>query len=479
MQESSSIRWPARLLLPAVFFLARAFAADPAPAASPTASASPAPVATAGTPFTQQANVVILAGLPGDIESEHRFEEEAKQLLDSLARKEDKPKSVHVLIDDPTAITLPQGLDGDVKQASRDNFLALAKTLDAASPLVVFAWGHAGMIRDTPVLHVRGERITPADFATLAAATAKAPSRWMLIFRGSGSFAKAVRSENTDIVSSELDTVFGSDPVSVDILTGILHEHAGLDFPTLASLYGQKTVAWYNDKNLARQEEPTLWHANDDPKMIAQMKPATVAVTSGTDGSPSTAPAAGAWGDVKPVDPAQFPDDAVVLRRSIQYVLGESPAISEERDEYIQILTANGKEYGDFDISYSPPEETVTFLDCEVRRPDGTIISLDPDEIREAQNNNDLGDYHTEHRKIFSLPHVEPGAILHVHYRSEWKRSPLPHSFLEIPLAQSIPIVDQRIEVRLSSKSAFHFIFDDAAAQDPVLSKSREPRVAQ
>ena len=61
----------------------------------------------------------------------------------------------------------------------------------------------------------------------------------------------------------------------------------------------------------------------------------------------------------------------------------------------------------------------------------------------------DVGDYRTEHRKIFSLPHVGPGAILHVHYRSEWKRFPLPHTFLEIPLAESIPIADQRIEVRL------------------------------
>ena len=94
----------------------------------------------------------------------------------------------------------------------------------------------------------------------------------------------------------------------------------------------------------------------------------------------------GDWSDIKPVDASKFSDDAVILRRSIQYVLGDEPAISQESDEYIQILTANGKQYGDFDIAYSPPDETVTFLDCEVKQPDGKIDRLDPDEIRDAES---------------------------------------------------------------------------------------------
>ena len=77
--------------------------------------------------FTLGANVVIMAGLPGDVESEHRFEEQAKQLLESLALKEALPKSIHVLIDDPKSITLPAGTAGDIKAATRDNFLALAE----------------------------------------------------------------------------------------------------------------------------------------------------------------------------------------------------------------------------------------------------------------------------------------------------------------------------------------------------------------
>ncbi len=465
MHESVLIRRFAYSALLVGFLSIRAIAADPS--------------------FTRQADVVIMTGLPGDVESEHRFEEQAKLLLEGLALKDSLPKSVHVLIDDPSAITLPAGMAGDVKAASRDNFLALGKTFEGSvDPVVVFAWGHAGLQRATPVFHVRGQRITPDDFATFAASLAKAPSsRWVLLFRGSGSFAKAVRSEHASVLSSELETAFTSDPVSVDLLAGIMRDHAGVDFTAMTNLFAAKTVAWYVEKNLARQEEPTLWTGNDEPVMLAK----AIAASGTTPGaSPAASPNPGGaqagmpgeWGDIKPVDASKFPDDAVILRRSIQYVLGEDPAISEEQDEYIQILTANGKQYGDFDIAYSPPDETVTFLDCEVRQPDGSVVRLDPDEIRDAEN-SDTGEYKMEHRKIFSLPHVGAGAILHVHYRSEWKRFPLPHTFLDIPLAESIPIADQSVEVRVSSKSAFHFVFNEAAAQDPVISKLRDPHISQ
>ena len=408
-------------------------------------------------PFTRQANVVIMAGLPGDVESEASFlKKEARQLLEILARKESLPKSVHVLIDDPASITLPAGLAGDVKPATRENFLALAKTpAGDATPLVVFAWGHAGLQKATPVFHVRGQRITPDDFAAVAAA-AKGPSRWVLLFRGSGSFAKAVHSPQTEIISSEFETAFTSDPIGVDLLTGILRDHAGADFGAIAGLLGDKTVAWYDDKNLARQEEPTLWMGNDAPRMLAKAAGAspslsgtTPEMVSGSSSSsskpaPDAEPSA-AWSGITPVDATKFPDDAVVLRRTIQYVLGDNPAISLEREEFIQVLTANGKQYGDFDIAYSPPDETITFLDCEVKQPDGTIDRLDADAIRDAQKSG-TGEYGAERRKIFSLPHVVPGAILHVRYRTEWKRSALPHSFLQIPLAESIPIGEQRIQ---------------------------------
>jgi len=431
-------------------------------------------------PFTQQANVVIMAGLPGDIESERRFEEETRQLLEFLSLKESHPKSVHVLIDNPAAIPLPAGLAGDVKAATRENFLALAKipAIDT-DPLVVFAWGHAGLQKTTPVFHVRGPRITPVDFSTFAASVSKIPSRWVLLFRGSGSFAKAIRSPQAAVISSEFETAFNSDPVGIDLLTGILRAHAGTDFSKLAGMLGEKTTAWYDDNHLARQEEPTLWSGSDEPRLLAKSSspapspgdapPETPASTP--PGKAGSAPSA-EWSEITPVDPAKYPnDDAVVLRRSVHYVLGEDPAISLDHDEFIQILNGNGKQYGDFDIAYSPPDETITFLDCEVKQPGGDFDRLDAEEIRDAQSNG-AGDYKTPRRKIFSLPNVKPGVILHVRYRTAWKRFPLPHTFLEIPLAKSIPIADLRVEVRVSGKSAFHFAFDNSDRRDPRVSQT-------
>ena len=41
-------------------------------------------------------------------------------------------------------------------------------------------------------------------------------------------------------------------------------------------------------------------------------------------------------------------------------------AIATEHDQFVQILTAEGKHFGDFDFSFSPPFENITFVDCEV-----------------------------------------------------------------------------------------------------------------
>src|SRR6202040_2116724 len=107
--------------------------------------------------------------------------------------------------------------------------------------------------------------------------------------------------------------------------------------------------------------------------------------------------------------------------------------------EFIQILTPEGKRFGDFDISYSPPAEEINFLDCEVLRADGKLVRLDADAIRDARPES-VGDYQTGERKFFSLPGVGPGAVLHVRYRTEWKEFPLPYISLAIPVGDDLPI---------------------------------------
>jgi hypothetical protein len=140
-------------------------------------------------------------------------------------------------------------------------------------------------------------------------------------------------------------------------------------------------------------------------------------------------------------------------------------------EEFIQILTPEGKRAGDFDISFFPPFEDVNFLACEVLSPDGRVLTLDPDEIREDQGQK-TGEYETARRKFFSLPGVVPGALLHVHYRSQWKDFPMPHISMALPIGHELPVREQTIEISVGRDMAFHFALEQAAAADPGITKT-------
>jgi len=138
----------------------------------------------AGEPFLQPgANVLLLSGLAGDLESESSYRDQLQSWLEILGAA--GVHSIHVLADnpDPLASTI------EARPASRSNFLALAASLKGqTNALLVIAWGHGGRQGATPVFHVRGPRITPSDFRTLA--TEAPSSKSLLFFRGSGAFAR-------------------------------------------------------------------------------------------------------------------------------------------------------------------------------------------------------------------------------------------------------------------------------------------------
>ena len=122
-------------------------------------------------------------------------------------------------------------------------------------------------------------------------------------------------------------------------------------------------------------------------------------------------------------------------------------------------------------MSYAPPFEEINFLDCEVLRPDGTLARLDPDAIREERKES-VGDYQLGRRKFFSLPGVVPGAVLHVHYRTEWQKFPLPRVSMEIPLGQESPGLQTTVEVSVPRDAPFHFALEHIAAGDPTIKQS-------
>ena len=443
------------------------------------------PVTAGG--LTSRANVVVLTGLPGDVESERAYEGDLRRLLTALDRAQARPQRVLVLADAPERVSLPAGLAGEAKAGSRDGFLRAAHDLAATpGPLVVIAWGHGGLMGTKPVFHVRGPRLTVDDFTAFAQAAGDRPAHFVLYFRGSGSFAQALAGPRREILSSENEVAFKSDPIGLPLLLRVLQGEPELSFDALADRVGRATAIWYEEQHLARTEEPTLRSAGR-VRLLAARPEAEPADSEGPSAenarrAPPPPPSGGslpaeAWKDLRPVDPARFPGSAaVVLRRQTSYTLGDSPALSQEVDEFVQILTEEGESRADIDVAYSPPEERVSFLDCEIRRPDGSLERLDPDAIREGATSGPLPEYPAQARRAFSLPGAAPGAILRVHYRSEWKHFPLPHIFQSVPLAADIPILEAQLEVHVATATVLHTAFRATAPQTPAISESPHGR---
>lgn len=458
--------------------------------------AAGAPLARGADPLTAGADVVVLTGLPGDVESETVFGRQSERLLEILALAEGRPRRVIVLNDSSTLGAVPPDLDVSVRRGDRGGFLGLGEELAASgAPLTVFVWGHGGSRGPDPVFHVRGPRLEPADFRTLAE-TIGGPSRWVLLFRQSGAFARAVAAPGREILSSENATAFKSTPVAPALVLEILREEPALSLTGLAERLGPATLSWYEEQHLARQEEPTLWLGEAPPRQVAEQ--ARVAMVGGDLGdaddddarppddtgtgeprdepettAPSSPPTSrGALQEVERVAAERYPNaSAVVLRRRLAYVLADNPAMTSESEEYIQVLTPEGSTHGDFDIAYHPPGEKITFLDLEVLRPDGTVVRLAPDEIRDATPDA-LPEYRPATRKVFSLPHATPGSVLRVHFTREWRRFPLPHVPLEIPLGGDLPVVDQEIEVRVPREAPLHYAFRAHRGTEPQVAET-------
>jgi len=442
----------------------------------------------AGEPLAgPHSTAVLLAGLPGDLESENNYRQQLQAWLD-FVQSSGLVKEVFVLCDFKDSLVLPnsnQPPHVTVMSADRVSFAGLSRELAGrTNDVLVVAWGHGGTERETPVLHVHGPRLTPLDFKSLAEAMPNAPTRWILMFRGSGTFASEVAGERRQILSSEHDTMFASDPVEMELLLKLARANSATSFPALGQALGRAVADWYKQRNLARTEEPTLWQGADQPRLLAEEAPPSSLEALSVSNAPlpaSEAESNGAakieppkseglpvvWNEIQRVKTNEYPDaDAVVLRSRLSYTLGSSPAIASEQEQFIQILTPEGKHYGDFDISYSPPSEDLSFLDCEVLGADGKLTRLDPDTIREGSDQA-VGDYRMGQRKYFSLPGVGPGVVVHVRYRTEWREFPLPHVSLAIPIAGELPIREAAVQVSLPKDEPFHFEFDSSPESGP------------
>jgi hypothetical protein len=423
--------------------------------------------------FPENATVLILVGLAGDVESETTYRDHLSRLLGWL--KSHPPKEIILASDFQESPPDAAPLQLEFMPARRDAILNLKERFAARTePLCVFAWGHGGFQGKTPVFHVRGPRLTAEDFKGLADAL-PAQSTWFLFFKGSGTFAQALSGRDRIILSTDRSATFNSDPIGAGLAMQGLRERSNESLKGFAEAWGHAVVDWFEERQLARTEEPTLWWRGDKPQSLvpAEADKSLAAAIDNSDG-PSRKPneaanrpasaqdvtLSDAWKSVRAVSTNAYPGaEAVVLARTVRYTLGESPAIMSEQEHFIQILTPEGKRFGDFEFHYNAPEETLEILDCELLRPDGAVLRISSEEVREASS---AFGGHGGGRKFFSMSGVGPGAILRVHLRREWKTFPLPHIFLEIPLESDLPVVEAQAEITVPAKWTFHHALANA-----------------
>lgn len=403
--------------------------------------------------ISAQTHVVVFVGIPGDAETESAYTRQIDRLLELLARANPRPREVTVFADAPELVRAPTGSPVQVIDGSRARLAELASKL-AADDLVAFVWGHGGLRGRDPVLHVRGPRVEPEDLVALGKVAAR--STWFLFFRQSGSFARKLRGPGRAIVSSEADTAFRSDPVAFELLLDLLRDRPGAGVEALARALGPATVAWYDENRLARTEEPTLWLGAGEPVRLAD---ATDEAPGAVAAAEAAATEAGGWEGITPARLDDHPGaPAVVLRRSVVHTIGTSPALSSVVEEFVQVLSRDGERYAQVDVAFSPPDEALHLLDLERRSPDGTIERIDPDVVgdwRPAAPD----DYRTVARRAGELPGAEPGAIFRIRYRREWKSFPLPHVYLEVPLAGRLPVAAMSVGVSVDREGPFHWGF--------------------
>jgi len=216
--------------------------------------------------FTKDRPVVILAGLPGDMESEKTYTDETAKLLELLNNPSMRPGNVVLLSNLSALPDFKPSYPFEKLSNERISFLGLGKKFEppATESPVFIIFGHGGTQGATPVFHVPGPRLTPTDLLDVAGANSA--STWLLFFPGSSAFAAEIQAPQRTVLASEAGQVFSQDPISFGLFLDLLKSEADLN--RLAAQLGAATDHWYTSRSLARTEEPALWIDGQAPRKL-------------------------------------------------------------------------------------------------------------------------------------------------------------------------------------------------------------------
>lgn len=141
------------------------------------------------------------------------------------------------------------------------------------------------------------------------------------------------------------------------------------------------------------------------------------------------------WNDLSPASlpsASQYPDDGavIVLDEGTMEVLGtvELGFSSFETHRIVKVFDARGERFANVVIAYSEGS-VVEDIQARTIAPSGKISVLDPEAVYDASLYPNFVFFSDRRAKLFTLPAVEPGAILEYRYRLVIRDRTLWHSW--------------------------------------------------
>jgi len=127
-----------------------------------------------------------------------------------------------ILCDNPEAVNLSAAPKAKVIKGIAAISWLLGKALNGTTnPLVVIAWGHEAS-KPAHRFARRGPRLTPQILAQWRWGSSQGVAL-VLLFRGSGAFARDLAGAQRQILASDGENSFASDPISMPLLLKLAH----------------------------------------------------------------------------------------------------------------------------------------------------------------------------------------------------------------------------------------------------------------